>query len=69
MGVDSHQVVPFGPSQMLGMQKEIGAGQFSFGMGGTIGQGQGQGQDYDAHTAHMLQQQVSHNPLFPLYRS
>jgi hypothetical protein len=65
MEVDSHQVMPFGPSQMLGMQKEVGAGQFSFGMGGTIGQGQGQGQDYDAHTAHMLQQQVSCHRLCP----
>jgi hypothetical protein len=50
-------VVPFGPSQMLGMGKgsvQQNQGGLDFGLGGSIGQ------DFDATQAQLLQQQVSH---------
>lgn len=48
-------VMPFGPSQMLGMGKGLvqNQGGLDFGLGGSIGQ------DFDANQAQLLQQQVS----------
>ena len=52
-------IVPFTPSQMLGMSKGP-AGGMEFGFGGSIGH------DFDAAQAQLLQQQVSCLPLSPL---
>ena len=55
MDLDSnHGIVPFGPSQMMGMPKEMGQ-QSPFGLGASIGNGQ----DSDSSQAQLLQQQVS----------
>jgi hypothetical protein len=52
----SNGIMPFGPSQVLGLPK--GAGGLDFGLGQMIGQGQGN-IEFDASQAQLLQQQVS----------
>lgn len=54
---NNNGLVPFGPSQMLGLPKGLG-GALDLGLGNMIGQGQGN-IEFDASQAQLLQQQVS----------